>query len=213
MLFLFFDTNLRLFSTDHILRGKYRSKLGIESWKGKPRCRRTAEMHWSLARANEQKRHRRDYATYFIRQGLLSLTRYSPLNFQESLDCSENAFDLANYCHSYRQCLLMLQLWSCAYPAPNSSPVNDLCGIQKDEGTDSFTSQALYNRGNREKLAPFYHSGLRFIAVNRWKLIDAGARMRELNKCSSLEDDENIYKLRRFTSGIYSLQNKNLPQN
>lgn len=120
----------------------------------------------------------------------------------------ENAFDLANYCHSYRQCLLMLQLWSCAYPAPNSSPVNDLCGIQKDEGSDSFTSQALYNRGNREKLAPFYHSGLRFIAVNRWKLIDAGARMRELNKCSSLEDDENIYKLRRFTSVMSLLDRK-----
>lgn len=138
---------------------------------------------------------------YYLSQGTI------PIILKESLKCSENAFDLANYCHSYRQCLLMLQLWSCAYPAPNSSPVNDLCGIQKDEESDSFTSQALYNRGNREKLAPFYHSGVRFIAVNRWKLLDAGARMKELNRCSSLEEVENIYKLRRFTSGIYSLQN------
>ena len=139
--------------------------------------------------------------------------KVSPRWFLKSLIFSENAYNIANYCHSYRQCLLMLQLWSCAYPAPNSSPVNDLCGIQKDEENDSFTSLALYNRGNREKLAPFYHSGVRFIAVNRWKLLDAGARMSELNRCSSpVEDDEDIYKLRRLTSGK-TTQNQNFTIN
>jgi len=38
------------FSTDHIFCRKYRSKLRIESRKGKPRCRRTAKMYRSGAR-------------------------------------------------------------------------------------------------------------------------------------------------------------------